>query len=72
MDGGAVILDGKRYSALTPKAEKMIRMLIAARGRWVKGEKMGIGRPGLIKLPKPIKAVIQSESGKGFRLTTFD
>jgi len=74
VDNDVAILDGTPHS-LTADQAKCLKLLIEAEGNWVssgemKTTKESKERPDRIigRLPDPIRALIESQTGKGFRL----
>lgn len=60
---------GKVYD-LTSNQAKLLKALVGANGDWVSMSGLGIKKPSEAKnnLPEAIKQLIETESGKGYRL----
>ena len=59
---------------ITASQAHLLQALVDARGDWVSASGLGITKPSRIKdtLPEPIKALIETLSGHGYRLKRIE
>jgi len=79
INDGTIMLDGNPYTGLSLEAVTVIKELIRMRGRFtsstdLKNPPHNVGRADRIvkRLPLPIRNIIESQTGRGMRLTVFD
>lgn len=73
ISAGQAVLDEIKYP-VTDKQELVLSALLEARGRFIAGHTTGAKRADRVvqRLPEKLLAIIESDTGKGMRLTIFD